>query len=159
MGTEEVPATQTAHPAPPTGQHRRLRILVAEDNRVNQIVLTRMLEKLEHTAVVVGNGREALARCASEPFDLVLMDVQMPEMDGFTATAQIREAERHTAGHVRILAVTAEALQSDRERCLAAGMDAYITKPTTAQQLAEAISSLFPGENVVPARKRPHPSH
>lgn len=129
---------------------RRLRILVAEDNRVNQMVATRMIEHLGHTAVVAGNGREALARCTAEPFDLALMDVQMPEMDGFTATAQIREAERYTGSHLHILAVTAHAMQGDRERCLAAGMDGYVTKPLTSEQLAEAIHGFFPEESATP---------
>jgi len=148
MSAEEIPPPEAAAPALSPRSRRSLRILVAEDNRVNQIVVTRIIEHLGHTAAIAANGREALARCAAEPFDLALMDVQMPEMDGFTATAQIRDAERYTGSHLLILAVTAHALQGDRERCLAAGMDGYITKPITAQQLAEAIRGFFPGEPV-----------
>jgi two-component system sensor histidine kinase/response regulator len=156
MGAEAMLPAETVSASPAAVRRRSLRILVAEDNRVNQIVITRIIQHLGHSAVVAVNGREALARCASEPFDLVLMDVQMPEMDGFTATAQIREAERYTGSHLLILAVTAHALQGDRERCLAAGMDGYITKPITAQQLADAIRGFFPGEPAAPAESHAH---
>lgn len=156
MGTEEMPATEIISDEPAAIPRRSLRILVAEDNRVNQIVVTRIIEHLGHSAVIAANGREALALCAAQPFDLVLMDVQMPEMDGFTATAQIREAEQRTGGHLLILAVTAHALQGDRERCLAAGMDGYITKPITATQLAEAIRGFFPGESVGTRKSHAH---
>jgi CheY-like chemotaxis protein len=156
MGAEEMPPATPVSAAPPAAPRRSLRILVAEDNRVNQIVITRIIEHLGHIAVVAINGREALARWAAQSFDLVLMDVQMPEMDGFTATAQIREAERCTGNRVLILAVTAHALQGDRERCLDAGMDGYITKPITAQQLADAIRAFFPGEPVAPADLHAH---
>src|SRR5207248_1480667 len=91
-------------------QARPLRILVAEDNLVNQRVVVRMLEKLGHTAVVAGNGKEALAALERERFEVVLMDVQMPEMDGFEATAAIRTAERETGGHLRIIVMTAHAM-------------------------------------------------
>jgi signal transduction histidine kinase/CheY-like chemotaxis protein len=150
MGAESMPANEAASPAPEGRPRRSLRILVAEDNHVNQIVATRIVEHLGHTAVIAPNGREALARSAAQPFDLVLMDVQMPEMDGFTATREIREAERYTGSHVLILAVTAHALQGDRERCLAAGMDGYLTKPITSQGLADAIRGFFPDECAEP---------
>jgi signal transduction histidine kinase/CheY-like chemotaxis protein len=158
MGAEEMPLPAPSASEPASASRRRLRILIAEDNRVNQTVVTRIIEHLGHTAVVAGNGREALARCAAEIFDLALMDVQMPEMDGFTATAQIREAERGSGRHLLILAVTAYALQGDRERCLAAGMDGYITKPITTRQLAEVFAQFFPGEPSMPASS-PRPSH
>jgi two-component system, sensor histidine kinase and response regulator len=121
------------HPAAPRGPH--LRVLVAEDNTVNQRVAVGMLERSGHEVVLAHNGREALARLEAEAFDLVLMDVQMPEMDGLEATAAIRERERLTGGHVPILAVTAHALRADAERCLAAGMDAYVTKPLRPREL------------------------
>jgi len=132
-------------PAPRAGRARsgpRLRVLVAEDNAVNQQVVVGMLERAGHRAVVTSNGREALARLEREPFDLILMDVQMPELDGFETTAAIREKEKTTGGHVPIVAVTAHAMKGDAERCLAAGMDAYLTKPLEACELAATIASL-----------------
>jgi signal transduction histidine kinase/CheY-like chemotaxis protein len=107
----------------------KMRVLLAEDNVVNQRVALRLLERHGHTVVVANNGREALAALAHEAFDLLLMDVQMPEMDGFEATAEIREQEKATGRHLPIVAMTAHAMKGDAERCLAAGMDAYISKP------------------------------
>ena len=121
---------------------RGLRILLAEDNAVNQQLSRRLLEKRGHKVVVTGNGREALAaleESAFGGFDLVLMDLQMPEMGGLEATAAIRENEKVTGTHVPIIAMTAHAIKGDRERCLAAGMDGYISKPIRAEQLFEAI--------------------
>src|SRR5208282_760219 len=109
---------------------RKLRVLVAEDNAVNQAVILRVLQKMGHTAVLAQNGKEALALASAEKFDLVFMDVQMPEMDGMAATAAIRENEKEKgATHLPIFAMTAHAMKGDRERCLAAGMDGYLTKP------------------------------
>jgi two-component system sensor histidine kinase/response regulator len=119
---------------------RRLRILLAEDNVVNQKVAVRVLEKQGHRVVVVGTGREALAACERAEFDVVLMDVQMPEMDGLEATAAIRERERAGGHRVPIIAMTAHAMTGDRDRCLAAGMDAYVSKPIDPQKLADAIA-------------------
>jgi CheY-like chemotaxis protein len=90
---------------------------------------------------VAADGREALAALESQPFDLVLMDVQMPELDGYDATAAIRAGEQRTGRHVPIVAITAHAMKGDRERCLEAGMDAYVTKPIRARQLFEAIAA------------------
>jgi signal transduction histidine kinase/DNA-binding response OmpR family regulator len=118
-----------------------LRVLVAEDNVVNQTLAVRMLEKQGHEAVVVANGREAVAMVASEPFDLILMDLQMPEMDGFAATAAIRERERESGTHLPILAMTAHAMKGDRERCLEAGMDGYVAKPMQPAELFAAIET------------------
>ena len=132
-------------PAPRAGRARggpRLRVLVAEDNAVNQQVVVGMLGRAGHRAAVAGNGREALALLERERFDLILMDVQMPELDGFETTAAIREKEKRTGGHVPIVAVTAHAMKGDAERCLAAGMDAYLTKPLAARELAAVIASL-----------------
>ncbi|MBZ5554190.1 MAG: response regulator [Acidobacteriia bacterium] len=119
--------------------HKPLHILLAEDNVVNQKVAVHMLEKHGYTVVVANNGRETLRRMETEAFDLVLMDMQMPEMNGFEATAAIREREMGTGGHVPIIALTAHAIRGDEERCLAAGMDGYVPKPIQATRLFEAI--------------------
>jgi CheY-like chemotaxis protein len=123
---------------------KSLRILLAEDNLFNRKLAVALLEKRRHRVVVVGDGREALSALEEQPFDLVLMDVQMPEMDGFQATAAIRERERASGGHVPIVAMTAHAMKGDRERCLAAGMDGYVSKPIQPAKLFEAIHALFP---------------
>jgi two-component system, sensor histidine kinase and response regulator len=119
-----------------------LHILLAEDNVVNQTVASRVLQKQGHSVVTAANGREALDRLKNELFDLVLMDVQMPELDGFQAAAEIRKHEEASGGHVPIVAMTAHAMQGDRERCLAAGMDAYISKPIDTEALLAVVASL-----------------
>jgi two-component system sensor histidine kinase/response regulator len=120
--------------------HRaRLRILLAEDNPVNQRVAMHILQKGEHSVIAVANGREAVDALARQDFDVVLMDVQMPEMDGFEATDAIRTNEQITGRHVPIIAMTAHAMQSDRERCLEAGMDEYLSKPVRAAELLQLI--------------------
>ena len=127
-------------PARPAGG---LRVLVAEDNEVNQKVVSRMLERLGHHVEVAVNGREAFERARAGTFDIVLMDCQMPEMDGWEATARIRAA---FAGRRRIpiLALTANASDADRQRCLDAGMDAHLSKPLKLERLAEALSTWGP---------------
>jgi PAS domain S-box-containing protein len=131
----------SAEPPPPPSQ---LHILLAEDNAINQLLAVRMLEKLGHKVVVANNGREALAAVERGHFDLILMDVQMPEMGGFEATAHLRERERQSGGHLPIIALTAHAMKGDRERCLAAGMDGYLAKPIQNSELIEMITRLFP---------------
>jgi two-component system, sensor histidine kinase and response regulator len=116
-----------------------LRVLVAEDNPVNQRLAVRMLEKRGHRVVVAGNGREALDALAKDTFDLVFMDVQMPEMDGIKATAGIRKKEIDTGRHQIVVALTAHAMKGDRERCLANGMDEYLSKPIRPQELDEIL--------------------
>jgi PAS domain S-box-containing protein len=117
-------------------------ILLVEDNRINQIVLTRTLEKMGHSVVVAENGRLALELLAASHFDLVLMDIQMPEMDGVTATARIRENEKSTHRHIPIIALTAHAMKGDRERCLEAGMDGYVSKPIDGRKLKEELTRI-----------------
>jgi signal transduction histidine kinase/CheY-like chemotaxis protein len=115
-------------------------ILLAEDNPVNQRVAKTVLEKAGHSIVVACTGREAVELTYAEQFDLVLMDVQMPEMDGFEATAAIRQRERITGGHLTIIAMTAHAMRGDRERCLEAGMDDYISKPIQSAALLDIVA-------------------
>jgi CheY-like chemotaxis protein len=133
----------------PAEQHakrlRPLRILLAEDSFVNQKLVVTLLEREGHAVTVVGNGRAALAAAASESFDLALMDVQMPDMDGLEATAAIRVRERQSGGHLPIVAMTAHALRGDRERCLEAGMNEYISKPIHVRQLLETIERAVGG--------------
>ena len=121
---------------------RNLRILLAEDNVVNQMLASRLLEKYGYSVVVASNGRQTLEALEKQKFDLVVMDVSMPDMDGFEATAAIRAKEEATGTHIPIIAMTAHAMKGDRERCLAAGMDAYVSKPIQAKELFEAISAL-----------------
>jgi len=121
---------------------RRLRILLAEDNAFNEMVAVNLLERRGHSVKVVNNGQAAVEAVAKGSFDLVLMDVQMPEMDGLQATAAIREREGTAGGHVPIVAMTARAMKGDREMCLQAGMDGYVSKPLRAARLFEAIESL-----------------
>jgi len=119
------------------------RVLVAEDNAVNQMVAVRMLERAGLRPDVAGNGREAVEMCAVLPYDLIFMDCQMPEMDGYTATAEIRKLQG-SDGHVAIVAMTAEAMDGARERCLAAGMDDYIMKPVRPDDLIDALKKWVP---------------
>jgi two-component system, sensor histidine kinase and response regulator len=127
---------------------RPLRILLAEDNVVNQRLASSLLERRGHTVTLASNGRETLAALEQQPFDVVLMDVQMPEMGGFEATAAIRAKERTSGTRQRIIAMTAHAMKGDRERCLGAGMDDYLTKPLDSRQLYITVE-----------RMADHPSH
>jgi len=121
---------------------RQLSILLAEDNPVNQKVAAAMLKKRGHSVVVASNGREALEALDKERVDLVLMDVQMPEMDGFEATELIRDREEGNGGHIPIVAMTAHAMKGDREKCLAAGMDDYVAKPIKGEHLFTVVEKL-----------------
>jgi CheY-like chemotaxis protein len=118
-----------------------LHVLVVEDNTVNQRLASRLLERRGHRVTVTANGREAVEALANQTFDLVLMDLQMPKMDGFEATAVIREREMHDGGHIPIIALTANAMKGDRERCLAARMDGYLSKPIVPQELDEILET------------------
>lgn len=124
----------------------RYRLLLVDDNSTNQIVATEILKRLGYRSAVASNGREALNQLARTPFDLVLMDCQMPEMDGFEATRKIRDAESEVMNHqIPILAMTANAMQGDRERCLESGMNDYVAKPVTPEALAGALAKWLPG--------------
>jgi CheY-like chemotaxis protein len=128
------------------GATRALQILVAEDNPVNQQLALHLLERRGHSAMVAENGREALAAIEKHTFDLVLMDVQMPEMGGLEATRAIREKEKSTGAHLPIVAMTAHAMQGDRERCLEAGMDGYLAKPLDPKIFLQTVErAALPG--------------
>ena len=116
-------------------------MLLAEDNAVNQRLTVRLLENRGHRVVVAGNGREALETLEKETFDLVMMDVQMPEMDGLAATLAICEKEKGTGTRLAVVALTAHAMKGDRERCLAAGMDDYLSKPIRLPELDAILES------------------
>lgn len=135
----------------PQTRHRSLRILMAEDNLVNQKVTLRMLERLGYTADVVVNGREVLEALERSWYDVILMDVQMPEMDGLEATRQV-VARYEVLERPRIIAVTANALAGDRQRCLDAGMDDYVSKPVRLKDLDRALRLCLPLEHGLPLR-------
>jgi CheY-like chemotaxis protein len=119
--------------------------LLAEDNKINQKVAQSLLSKQGHSLLIVDNGQEAVEQYSKESFDLILMDVQMPVMGGFEATAAIRELERVSGHHIPIVAMTANAMKGDREKCLAAGMDEYVSKPVRLPVLLAAIESVLNG--------------
>jgi two-component system sensor histidine kinase/response regulator len=132
-----------------------LRILLAEDGLANQRLAVGLLEKWGHSVSVVANGREAVEAFQREPFDLILMDLQMPELDGFEATAWIRDLERQRGGHVPVIAMTARAMRGDRELCIKSGMDGYVSKPVRRQALYDAIAPFLPAQTSVAARRVP----
>ncbi len=125
-------------------KNKGLHILIAEDNLVNQKLAARLLEKQGHTSLIANNGREAVEAWETEAFDAVLMDMQMPVMDGLEATREIRAKEQQLGKHVTIIAMTANAMTGDRERCLEAGMDEYIPKPVDVMKLEEVLEKINP---------------
>jgi two-component system, sensor histidine kinase and response regulator len=136
--------SSATHLVPDPGSMAVLRILLAEDNLTNQFLVTSLLRKRGHIVVAARDGREALEACRHQEFDLIVMDVQMPEMNGFEATAAIRKVEETTGRHVPILALTAHSTEQDRVECLAAGMDAYVPKPIRIDDFMSAIAHLVP---------------
>ncbi len=144
LGAARRPEETPMDEGTPALPRRRLRVLLAEDNAVNQKLMVRLLEKWGHLVSVAANGKEALAAVEQGHFDLVLMDVQMPEVGGFEATAAIRAREKEAGGHLPVVAMTAHAMKGDRERCLAAGMDDYLAKPIQAHELAAVIERAVP---------------
>jgi CheY-like chemotaxis protein len=136
-----------------TGPSRSMRVLLAEDNLVNQKLAVRLMEKAGHQVVVVDDGEQCVQvfATASTPFDLILMDMQMPNQNGIEATLAIRARERLTGSHVPIIALTANAMRGDHERCRAAGMDDYVTKPIRRELLFAAIERSCPPLASAPA--------
>ena len=136
-------------PLPPTPVRatKRLRILLAEDNPINQTVVVRMLEKMGHLPMIAHDGQQTLSIFGSGAFDLIFMDVQMPVMDGLTATRAIRDKERTTGTRIPIIAMTAHAMKGDRERCLEAGMDGYLSKPISSRGIEEMLARFFGSED------------
>jgi CheY-like chemotaxis protein len=134
---------RTVAASPPPGDGRPARVLLAEDNLVNRRLVTAILEKYGHVVDTVDDGRTAVEAVCTGEYDLVLMDLQMPEMDGLEATAAIRSAELGSGRHLPIVALTAHAMKGDREACLAAGMDAYLAKPIRAPELLGTIEQLI----------------
>ena len=141
--SEVRPAGLPAAPSPP--EHAARSFLLAEDNAINRMVATRLLEKRGYVVVPAINGQEALAVLEQRHIDCVLMDLHMPVMDGIEATAAIRAREQRTGGHIPIVAMTADAMAGDRERCLAAGMDGYVTKPINATEMFATIDLVLRG--------------
>jgi two-component system sensor histidine kinase/response regulator len=147
------PRAQTALVEPRVAEQRTarkstflqsLRVLLTEDNPINQRVASRLLEREGHSVFIASNGVEALRACEEHTFDLILMDVQMPQMDGLQATSEIRKREKGKGTHIPIIAMTAHAMADDRDRCLAAGMDAYLSKPIDTTFLFATIEKYCP---------------
>jgi CheY-like chemotaxis protein len=140
LGVDSALETQEEH-APPAAAESlsSLQILLAEDSLVNQRLAVGLLEKHGHQVTVAEDGRQAIELYEQQPVDVILMDVEMPEMDGLIATGEIRQAEQETGRHIPIIAMTAHAMKGDRERCLEAGMDDYIAKPIRAEELFETL--------------------
>ncbi len=153
--------SERSRPDAPVGP---LVILLAEDNPVNQMLAVRLLEKSGHQVTVVGNGQEAIDALNDRKFDVILMDIQMPEVDGITATKQIRDSERSGQERVPIIAMTAHALDGDRARCIRAGMDGYLSKPINSAALTKVLADVLaatrasavpPGFSPLPAKDGP----
>ncbi len=154
--TDKLAACATSSAGNSNGR-RRMRLLLVEDNRVNQVLATRILEKHGHHVLIAGNGLEALAILRNNTFDLVLMDIEMPEMDGLEATRVIRKNEKPGGKHLPIIAMTAHAMTGDKDKYLTAGMDDYISKPVHPKQLLEMIERL--GAPETPAQREIHSDH
>jgi two-component system, sensor histidine kinase and response regulator len=150
LGTRVRPADTTELVTRHSLREKRmhLHILLTEDNAVNQLLALRLLEKQGHTVVTAANGRKALEAMDNDTFDAVLMDIQMPEMDGWEATRAIREKEKSTGGHIPIVAVTAHAMKGDQERCAAAGMDYYVAKPIRTPELLAVLAKIKSAKEV-----------
>src|SRR5262249_39196640 len=131
---------------PPHAATRALRILLAEDNAVNQMLAVRLLEKRGHSVIVASDGKQAVAAAENDRFDAILMDVQMPQLNGFEATAAIRAKEATSGGHIPIIGMTAHPMKDDGEKCVAAGMDGSVCKPVQAAELYQAIASVASAE-------------
>jgi CheY-like chemotaxis protein len=147
-----APAIRKSAPALDTRPGPALRILLAEDNVVNKKVAARVLERRGHRVTLANNGAESVTLYGQDTFDLILMDIQMPVMDGYEATLAIRNAERKTGAHIPIVALTAHAMTGDRENCLAAGMDDYISKPIHLEELLQKVEQFSPRGTPSPAR-------
>jgi CheY-like chemotaxis protein len=147
LGVAQERGTDDANGDSPAGEEpilsRPLRVLLVEDNAVNQLLACRLIERRGHHVTVVGDGRQALAALEDACFDVVLMDVQMPVMDGLEATREIRARERGGSRHVPIVAMTAHAMKGDREICQDAGMDGYVSKPIRADELLAAVEGVI----------------
>jgi two-component system sensor histidine kinase/response regulator len=150
LGRTHAPEAAPAGSATPAENPSPLRVLLAEDNLVNQKLVTRLLERRGHSVSVAANGRLAVQALNRDRYDLILMDVQMPEMGGFEATAIIRERERREGGRIPIVALTANAMKGDSARCLSAGMDAYLSKPIRPNELFDVIESFREVETAQP---------
>jgi CheY-like chemotaxis protein len=146
FGTAEVPEKEKTPKS--TANLFVLNILLAEDNPVNRTVAARLLQKKGHTVHIAVDGVEALEAVERQTFDLILMDIQMPKLDGLDATRRIRETERQSGKHVPIIAMTAHAMTGDSDRCFEAGMDGYLSKPISGERLYKAIEDL---KTAVPA--------
>jgi CheY-like chemotaxis protein len=139
--------------APPASWPRPPLVLVAEDSQVNQIVAVRTLERCGCRVDVVGDGQAALEALRNRRYDAVLMDCQMPDMDGYQATAELRRRERDAGGHTPVIAMTAQAMDGDRERCIDAGMDDFISKPMRHQQLTDTLRRWIPSHTLADAQR------
>jgi CheY-like chemotaxis protein len=155
--------SERKEPAPLVTRHtlreekNRARILLAEDNAVNQALAVRILEKRGYSVTVAPDGRAAVDAYLSGGFELILMDIQMPGMDGFEATAAIRQIEKQNGGHIPIVAMTAHALVGDQERCLASGMDGYTSKPIRTSELFATIERILDGKSMNESAERAKP--
>jgi len=157
LGLAAPPPEPEPPPAPVSAPHELpgCRILIAEDHPVNLKLVKKLLEKRSFIPTAATNGEEVLQALDGNTFDLILMDVQMPGMDGLQTAAAIREREKSTGGHIPILAMTAHAMNRDREKCLEAGMDAYVSKPLSPAELYRAIDELLNGPVAAGSDARP----